>query len=78
MFDSATDVYLTGPQVRARYSVSEMTLYRWQNDLKVDFPKPMKVNTRNFWLLADLVKWERARARVSRSVERAIAHGLPA
>ena len=67
MYDSSTEVYLTGPQLRARYSVSEMTVHRWMRDPNIKFPKPMKVNSRNFWKLADIEHWERARTRKSRS-----------
>jgi predicted DNA-binding transcriptional regulator AlpA len=54
--------YLTGPQVLTRYHISEMTLHRWQKDDKLDFPKPMIVRRRKFFLEAELTAWERHRA----------------
>lgn len=54
--------YITGPQVMARYSISEMTLYRWVNDPKMAFPQPIKINRRRFFLEAELTAWERSRA----------------
>ena len=54
----ATNVFLTGPQVLARYHVTEMTLWRWLRDEKLGFPQPMTVNRRRFFRLADLVAWE--------------------
>ncbi len=54
--------YITGPQVMARYNISEMTLYRWVNDPKMSFPQPIKINRRRFFLEAELTAWERSRA----------------
>lgn len=54
--------YITGPQVMARYQISEMTLYRWVNDPKMEFPQPIKINRRRFFLETELIAWERRRA----------------
>jgi hypothetical protein len=56
--DPADDRFLTGPQVRARYSVSDMWLHRRLHD-DSGFPKPMIVNRIRFWKLSALVAWER-------------------
>jgi predicted DNA-binding transcriptional regulator AlpA len=54
--------YLTGPQLCARYSISDMSLWRWLNDAKIGFPRPaMRIRERRYWLESDLVAWERAR-----------------
>jgi predicted DNA-binding transcriptional regulator AlpA len=58
--DLADDRYLTGPQVRARYSVSDMWLHRRLHD-DSGFPKPMVLNRRRYWRLSELVEWERRR-----------------
>jgi len=58
--DPTHDRFLTGPQVRARYSVSDMWLYRRLHD-DSGFPKPMVLNRRRFWRLSELVEWERQR-----------------
>jgi len=55
--------YLTGPQLCRRYSVSEQTVWRWRQDAALGLPAPMTINRRNYWRLADLVEWERRRAR---------------
>jgi predicted DNA-binding transcriptional regulator AlpA len=52
--------YLTGPQLCARYSISDMTLWRWLQDAEIGFPRPaMRVRERRYWLESDLVAWER-------------------
>lgn len=57
--------FLTRPQVKQRYSISEMTLWRWENSETLDFPKPIVVNRRKFFREEDLTNWERARVQVS-------------
>ena len=44
-------LYCTATQVRRRYGgISEMGLWRWIHDGKVDFPKPdLIVNGRRLW-----------------------------
>jgi predicted DNA-binding transcriptional regulator AlpA len=58
---------LTGPKLRARYGIADMTLWRWTNDRELEFPQPLKINRRNYWRLDDVERWERQRARASRS-----------
>lgn len=55
--------FVTGPQLCRRYGVSEQSIWRWRHDPALDFPKPMTINRRNYWRLADLIEWERRRAR---------------
>lgn len=56
-------IYLTGPQVRARFgNVSAMTLWRWQRDPKLEFPTPIKINRRKLFNLEEVEKWERETA----------------
>ena len=53
--------FLTAKQVRARYGgISDMSLWRWLQD-DSNFPKPMRVNGRRFWAVADLEAWEALR-----------------
>ncbi|WFS23934.1 helix-turn-helix domain-containing protein [Rhizobium rhododendri] len=54
-------IFLTGPQVQRRYQITEMTLWRWQRDKRLNFPMPMRVNRRRLYLEQDLVAWELAR-----------------
>ncbi|WP_112663486.1 helix-turn-helix transcriptional regulator [Microvirga flavescens] len=56
------DTYLPSKKVRDRYSISEMTLWRWERDPKVAFPRPMIVNRRKLYRLTDIEAWERQRA----------------
>jgi predicted DNA-binding transcriptional regulator AlpA len=54
--------YLPGPQVCARYGISNQSLWRWLHDPKVAFPQPtLRVSDRRYWLETELVKWERSR-----------------
>ena len=53
--------YLTGPQVRARYGISEMTLWRWLQDSNMQFPIPMVINRRRFFKESEITYWEQAR-----------------
>jgi predicted DNA-binding transcriptional regulator AlpA len=50
--------YLPARAVRARYGVSAMTIHRWLHNPAVAFPKPLKINSRNYWRMADLEAWE--------------------
>ena len=64
MAEPASDVsFLPAKHVRDRYRVSEMSLWRWLRDDKLNFPKPTVINRRRYWRAADLAEWERARAR---------------
>jgi predicted DNA-binding transcriptional regulator AlpA len=49
------DVYLTVPQVRARYGgVTARTIDRWIADEKLGFPRPVHINTRRYFVLAEV------------------------
>jgi predicted DNA-binding transcriptional regulator AlpA len=60
--------YLPGRQVRDRYNVSDMTLWRWMRNPKLNFPQPTIINRRRYWAEEELQQWERTRA--SREVSR--------
>ena len=56
------DVLLTSKQVRARVGgVSDMCIWRWMRDERVQFPRPLQMNRRNYWKLGDLRRWQAAR-----------------
>jgi predicted DNA-binding transcriptional regulator AlpA len=57
-----TDGYLPARAVWERYGVSEMSLYRWISDPKMDFPPPYYFGRFRYWKIADLIAWERKRA----------------
>jgi predicted DNA-binding transcriptional regulator AlpA len=59
---SANDEFLPAARVRARYGVSSMSIERWLQNAKLNFPRPMYIGRYRYWRLADLAEWERARA----------------
>ncbi|RLQ89317.1 DNA-binding protein [Notoacmeibacter ruber] len=48
--------------VRRRYGVSHMTVYRWQKSDKLDFPDPIVIAGRKYWYVNDLIRWEQSPA----------------
>jgi len=54
-----SNAYLTAPQVRERYNISDMSLHRWLHNADLNFPQPMIVNRRRYFRLDELVSWER-------------------
>jgi predicted DNA-binding transcriptional regulator AlpA len=59
--DATARRYLTGPQVCARYSISDVGLWRWLKDPELKFPQPaLRVRDRRYWLEDDLFNWERS------------------
>ena len=53
---------LPDPLVAKRYHVSTRTLPRWDQNLTLGFPPPIRINDRKYRRLRDLEEWERARA----------------
>jgi predicted DNA-binding transcriptional regulator AlpA len=51
-------VFLIGPDVQIRYRRSHVTIWRWQRDPKLVFPKPIQINGLNYWRLTELLAWE--------------------
>lgn len=45
---------LPSSAVRARYGISSMTIWRWLKNESLNFPKPVVINKRNYWKLAQL------------------------
>lgn len=58
---SATSYYI-GRNLMDRYQITSTTLWRWQQDPKLEFPAPVKLNGRNMWASEDVHAWERKRA----------------
>jgi predicted DNA-binding transcriptional regulator AlpA len=55
--------YVTRNDVRARYgNKSAMTIWRWENDENLGFPKAITINGRRYYDLEELEAWERARS----------------
>jgi predicted DNA-binding transcriptional regulator AlpA len=63
MTDNRENTFLSARQIQERYgNVSRMWPYRRMADS--GFPKPEKLGGRlRFWKLADLERWEKARAK---------------
>lgn len=58
--DHASEVYLTAPQVKARYGGrSDMWLWRMLRD-EQNFPRPKMIRGHRYWRLSDLVAFEDA------------------
>lgn len=57
-----SDGYLTTRKIRERYSISAMTLWRWEHDPAIHFPTPLRVNRRKLYCANAIEAWERARA----------------
>ena len=57
--DLDDEAFLNSAQVKARTgNVSDMCLWRWMRDPRVQFPLPVKINARNYWRLGDLRRWQ--------------------
>jgi len=57
-----SDVYLDSRAVRRRYGGrSDMALWRWIHDPKLQFPQPIYIQKYRYWKLSDLIAWERTR-----------------
>jgi predicted DNA-binding transcriptional regulator AlpA len=49
------DDLVTSREVRRMFGgVSEMTLWRWMRSESVQFPQPISISNKNYWLLGDL------------------------
>ncbi|ACA20973.1 Prophage CP4-57 regulatory [Methylobacterium sp. 4-46] len=59
----SSDDLLPAAQVRARYGVSDMTIYRWLTNKRLSFPKPIRINGRRYWRVAELQAFEVWQAR---------------
>ena len=55
---SAEEIYLNASKVRQRYGISDMALWRWIEDEKVAFPKPLGIGGRRYWRLSELNAFE--------------------
>ena len=53
---------LPARRVLERYSVVDRTLDRWLANPKLDFPRPLIVNSRRYFRMRELEAWERSRA----------------
>jgi predicted DNA-binding transcriptional regulator AlpA len=56
------DEYLPASAVLARYKISAMSLWRWSKQDDLQFPQPLRINNRRFWLRSALESWEQTRS----------------
>lgn len=55
--------YLSSRQVRARYGGrSDMTLHRWLKKPDLNFPRPIYICGKRFWVRDELARWEESQA----------------
>ena len=59
------DGFIPARDVWERYGVTNMSLYRWERDAALEFPKPIYIGRFRFWRVADLVEWENSRPRAA-------------
>jgi predicted DNA-binding transcriptional regulator AlpA len=56
--ESLIDKFITGPELRRRCGdVSDMTIWRWSNDPRLNFPRPMKIRRRNYYREREVLDW---------------------
>ena len=63
--ETATDERLPAAAVRHRYEIVDRTLKRWLDNPSLKFPRPLIVNGRRYFKVAELEQWERDRAATS-------------
>jgi predicted DNA-binding transcriptional regulator AlpA len=60
-FDPNDDRLIPDPQMRKRYGVSEMTVWRWDRQPDLGFPPPIRINGRKYRRFSKLLAWEATR-----------------
>ena len=50
--------FKTSREVLERYKISRSSLYRWQENPDIRFPKPLKIGHRLLWREADLLAFD--------------------
>jgi predicted DNA-binding transcriptional regulator AlpA len=60
--DTAYDALLPARRTMERYGIADRTLDRWLADPKLEFPRPVVINTKRYFRVADLRAWELKRA----------------
>jgi hypothetical protein len=58
----STDLLPDPVVARQRYKVDPRTLYRWDNQPELNFPKAIVINRRKYRRIHELETWERQRA----------------
>lgn len=58
----STEDLIPAAQVLARYHISDMTLFRWLKNPRLNFPNPIRINGRRYWRHSDLQAFEEQQA----------------
>jgi hypothetical protein len=61
--DEQSQDLLPASRVWRRYQICDRTLDRWLANENLKFPRPIVIQRRRYWRIAELVAWERARAK---------------
>ncbi|KGJ15125.1 helix-turn-helix transcriptional regulator [Paracoccus sanguinis] len=49
---------MTASEVMAKFAVSKMSLWRWQRDEKLGFPKPIRIRNRNYYRESEIARFQ--------------------
>jgi predicted DNA-binding transcriptional regulator AlpA len=58
---SLCEKLITGPELRRRFGITDMSLWRWRHDAELNFPQPVKLRCRNYYRESDIAAWLAAR-----------------
>ena len=61
---------MCGAQLAAMLGISAMSLWRWERDTKLNFPRPTVIHDRKYWSRAAVNKWMRDTRRSARPAAR--------
>lgn len=57
--DIGSGSWVSAADVRLRYNISDMTLYRWEKDDALNFPQPLRIKRRKFFRVEELDTWDK-------------------
>lgn len=60
MLPNSSARYMAAPKVLKRYDVSDMTLWRWLRDEKLNFPRPIRIGRIRYFSIAELDAFDAA------------------
>ncbi len=52
-----TDHLLISKNIHKILNISDMTLWRWLNDPKMEFPQPIYIRSRRYWKESEINNW---------------------
>jgi predicted DNA-binding transcriptional regulator AlpA len=61
--DPTEETFLPARKTWERYGVTAMTIHRWLEDERLNFPPPLYFGRFRYWRLTELEAWERAAPR---------------